>query len=117
MQRVKMIGAVLPVLLQLSCSNPADKVPAASVGSSTNAAETEPAQTAATDATQDHHFVIQTNSSQIGFIGSKVTGRHNGGFRSFKGELAVKGEKIADTGNKVVIDTPSLWTDTDRLTG
>src|SRR5437868_3392009 len=117
MQRVKMIGAVLPIFLQLACSNPADKVPAAAVSSSTNAADADKVQTAATDATQDHYFVIQTNSSQIGFIGSKVTGRHNGGFRSFRGELAVQGDKIADTGNKVVIDTPSLWTDTDRLTG
>jgi polyisoprenoid-binding protein YceI len=117
MHPFKMIAAVLPVLLQLGCSNPADKVPAASVGSSTNAGEAEKVETAAAGAAQDRYFVIQTNASKIGFIGSKVTGRHNGGFRNFKGELVVKGEKIADSGNKIVIDTASLWTDTDRLTG
>jgi polyisoprenoid-binding protein YceI len=118
MHRLKFLGSVLPVLLlQLGCSNPADKVPAAAVGSDTNASETEKVQTAAVGATQDRYFAIQTNASTIGFIGSKVTGRHNGGFRSFKGELAVKGDKIADAGNKIVIDTASLWTDTDRLTG
>jgi polyisoprenoid-binding protein YceI len=29
----------------------------------------------------------------------------------------VTGGKIADTGNKVVIDTTSLWADNERLTG
>ena len=64
---------------------------------------------------QDRYFLIETNSSRIGFIGSKVTGRHNGGFRSFTGELVVKGGKIADLGNKVVIDTSTLWADNERL--
>ena len=53
----------------------------------------------------------------MGFIGSKVTGSHNGGFKKLSGEFRVANGKVADTGNKVAIDTTSIWTDTDRLTG
>src|SRR6185503_19235568 len=47
----------------------------------------------------------------------KVTGKHDGGFRNFAGELNIMNGRVADTGNKVVIDTTSLWADNDRLTG
>jgi len=46
-----------------------------------------------------------------------VTGMHKGGFRKFAGEFHVTGGKVAGTGNKVVIDTTSLWADNERLTG
>jgi polyisoprenoid-binding protein YceI len=90
--------------------NPADNVPKADVSSSTNA----PA-TSAGGPTKTYAFA-PTNSS-VEFMGSKVTGSHKGGFKQFAGELNVANGKVADTGNKVVINTTSIWADNERLTG
>ena len=46
-----------------------------------------------------------------------MTGSHNGGFKSFTGEFSVVNGKLSGTGNRVVIDVNSIWTDTDRMTG
>jgi polyisoprenoid-binding protein YceI len=50
-------------------------------------------------------------------VGSKVTGSHTGGFNKFTGELRVANGKLSPSGNKVVIDTTSLFSENDRLTG
>ena len=93
------------------CSNPADDVAAAKVGEgSTNApaASTEEAR----------RFVFGPEGSKILFVGSKVTGSHDGGFNQFSGELYVGSDgKLLDAGNKVEIDTTSIWSDNERLTG
>ena len=108
------IVALVLFAVFVGCSkNPAENVPAAKVGSNSTA---EANATAAPDA-GGRAFVFGTNGSTIQFVGSKVTGKHNGAFRSFVGELNIVNGRVADTGNKVVIDTTSLWTDTDRLTG
>jgi polyisoprenoid-binding protein YceI len=95
------------------CSkNPAENVPAADVRSATNApAAANPAPSTA------RSFVINPSNSSIEFVGSKVTGKHDGGFRQFVGELQIVNGRLAESGNKVVIDTTSLWADADRLTG
>ena len=107
---------ILPVIVLLGCSNPADKVPEAKVTSVTNtpAAEAKPAET---PAPAPRSFVINPDNSTINFIGSKVTGSHNGGFKKFVGELHVANGKLADAGNKIVIETASLYADNPRLTG
>lgn len=99
--------------LLAGCSNPADKVPAAAVSSATN----EVAPAARPVESQGRTFAFGPDSSKIEFIGSKVTGSHNGGFKKFAGELKVVEGRVADTGNKVVIDTASLYADNDKLTG
>jgi polyisoprenoid-binding protein YceI len=73
--------------------------------------------TASTSAADARSYVFGPENSSISFIGSKVTGHHDGGFKKFSGELKAQGDKLASTGNKVEIDTTSIWTDTDRLTG
>ncbi|MBI2947764.1 MAG: YceI family protein [Verrucomicrobia bacterium] len=103
---------VVPIFFLLGCGNPADHVPAASVNKPSGAAmEGEKAA-----ATAGQFFAFKPEPSTIGFVGSKVTGSHNGGFKSFAGEFRVVNGRVADTGNKVVIDTTSLWADDNRLT-
>ena len=104
------ILALVPTLLIVGCSNPADDVAQAQVG-----AETQTDSSAAVAG--GDFFAIDAATSSIGFIGSKVTGSHEGGFKDFTGELRIVDGKIADAGNKVVIATPSMFTDSDRLTG
>src|SRR5258705_3372357 len=101
-------------LLLAGCSNPADNLPGAKVSSDTNAPASA-SESAASAASR--RYTLNQDNSQVGFIGSKVTGSHKGGFKKFQGELQVVNGKLADSGNKVSIDTSSLFTDTDRLTG
>lgn len=113
MKLIKILTATLPFLLWASCSNPADKVPAASVGKASNAA---PNLAVKSDA-DGRYFAFAPAPSTIEFVGSKVTRSHNGGFRNFGGEFKVVNGRVADAGNKIVIDTSSLWADDNRLTG
>src|SRR5580765_6634260 len=104
---------LLGVAILSGCGDPADKVAKATVNS-----ETKGGGTAAVAATANaRSYVFGPENSSISFVGSKVTGKHDGGFKKFSGEFKVEGNKLANTGNKVEIDTTSIYTDTDRLTG
>ena len=116
--KASLISVLLPAVLLVGCSNPADNVPAASVSSETNT----PAQPAATPPPPTQQadgktFAFGPDSSKVEFVGSKVTGSHNGGFQKFAGELKVVNGKIADQGGKIIIDTTSIFADNERLTG
>lgn len=116
MKTVLKFVPVFPVIVLLGCSNPADKVPEAKATSmtSTPATETKPAEAPATAA---RSYVINPENSSINFIGSKITGSHNGGFAKFVGELRIVNGNLAGAGNKIVIETASLYADNPRLTG
>lgn len=106
------LSGIIPALVLWGCSNPADNVPAASVG---------PASNSKTDAKEapdsgGRMFAFGPDSATIEFIGSKVTGSHPGGFQNFAGEFKVVNDRLADTGNNVVIDVTSIWTDNNRVT-
>src|SRR4051794_7241061 len=116
MKHLQLLTPIVASFFILGCSNPADDVPAAKVSSATNA-PADASAPAATVATGSRHFTFDQASSHIDFVGSKVTGSHNGSFKKFEGNLMVLDGHLADAGNKVVIDTTSLTTDTDRLTG
>jgi polyisoprenoid-binding protein YceI len=55
------------------------------------------------------------SESTIGFVGSKVTGSHAGGFREFSGVIHVAEGKV--TGSSAIeIQMDSTWSDNERLT-
>jgi polyisoprenoid-binding protein YceI len=87
------------------CSDPADKV------SKTTATD---AKQAAKPAAASQDYVIRAEST-IGFVGSKVTGKHNGGFKKFAGKVSAADGKVAAAEVKIAMN--STWTDTERLTG
>jgi polyisoprenoid-binding protein YceI len=109
---------ILSIVFLVACSNPADKVPEAKV-SNTNgtAAVSETTAPPQPGQGEERSFAFGPEKSSIEFVGSKVTGKHQGGFKNFAGELHATKDRLSDAGNKVVIDTRSIWTDTDRLTG
>ena len=91
-----------------ACANPADNKPHATVSEASqtpDAAKTAGAETLA----------INPENSKVEFVGSKVTGSHNGSFKQFTGtiELAKEVDKSRVT---IDIDTTSIVTDTDGLT-
>jgi polyisoprenoid-binding protein YceI len=60
---------------------------------------------------------IGPDNSTVAFTGSKVTGKHEGGFKSFTGAIDLVGERPEDSRVRVEVDMKSVYTDTDQLTG
>ena len=89
------------------CSDPADKVQ--------KAATSEPKKTAATSAQSAKEYSIRAGS-KIGFVASKVTRSHSGGFTNFAGKLQVTNGKIVGT-PEFKIAMKSTWADDRRLAG
>jgi polyisoprenoid-binding protein YceI len=102
------LGTTLFALGLIACNNPADKTTDATVKDSV--AKTGAAPT-------DGVKYVFTEQSKIGFIGSKVTGSHHGGFKKFSGHFTVKDGKPVGTDHRVVIDMSSTWADAEKLTG
>lgn len=105
-----LLGALL-LVLAVACADPAADAPQAEV--SAPAPEETPAEEPAAAMTYDE----LSADSKIGFVGSKVTGSHEGGFNTFTGSVAVAGDSPAGSSVEVEIDATSLWADDDRLTG
>lgn len=93
-------------LLLAGCSNPADDTESAKVADALSDVE------AAVGATS---YTISPDT-KISFVGSKVTGSHDGGFKTFDGTIAVVDDMIVAP-SKVTIQMNSIWSDNDRLTG
>jgi len=91
-----------------ACENPADKTTDATVSEAVVSNEAPAA---------DGVKYVFTPESQINFVGSKVTGSHSGGFKSFTGYFTVKDGVPVGTDHKVTIDINSIWSDSEKLTG
>ena len=107
MKRFALTSASAFLLVLAGCSDPADKVH--------KSATSEPQKAVAPAAAAAKEYAI-TEDSKVGFVGSKVTGKHDGGFKKVAGAIKVADGKVAGT-SEIKIDLTSVWTDTDRLTG
>jgi polyisoprenoid-binding protein YceI len=106
--------ALTVALIGAGCAeNPADKVPSANVQTPaiTVAASATPASTV------EGTVYALAGDSEVGFIGSKVTGSHPGGFKSVKGTVTVPEGNIEQAQVDIKIDTTSIFTDNEKLTG
>jgi polyisoprenoid-binding protein YceI len=101
------LPAALLALSLVSCENPADKTADANVKDAV-------AKTADSAAGTKYVFAPE---SKIEFTGSKVTGKHDGGFKTFTGHFTVKDGAPVGNDHKVVIDMNSTWSDDEKLTG
>lgn len=99
------LAAALATLIA-GCSDPSENV---------HKADASGPVAAIAPASAGREFTLQADS-KIGFIGSKVTGSHSGGFTNFSGSLTVTDGKIAGS-PEFKIDMNSTWSDNDRLTG
>ncbi len=91
--------------LLAGCSDPADKVHKASAS--------DPKKSDSGAAAAGKEYVVRAEST-IGFVGSKVTRSHNGGFKNFAGKINVASGKIAGT-PEFKISMQSTWADDQRL--
>jgi polyisoprenoid-binding protein YceI len=107
--RISIVVTILSGLIFLSaCSNPAADKSKAVTG--------EAAQTASpVSATQGTRYLITPQNSKIEFVGSKVTGSHNGSFPDFSGQIDYTGN-VEQSRVNITIKTDSITTDTADLT-
>jgi polyisoprenoid-binding protein YceI len=81
----------------------------ATVASNTTTA-TQPVQKAG------ETLAVTPENSKVLFTGSKVTGKHDGGFNQFSGSINLVNGKPDESSVNVDIATSSVFTDTDGLT-
>jgi polyisoprenoid-binding protein YceI len=94
-------------------NNPAKDKPKAELGEP--ASKAAPAAAPPAGATATYKFSPQ--DSKIAFVGSKVTGKHDGGFGSFTGTVALVDNDPLKSTVKVEIDSDSITADNPKLTG
>ena len=104
---VKTLTIAVPLLLAVACSNPASDQPKAKTG--------EAAPAASTAAVGGQRYLITPEHCKIEFVGSKVTGSHNGSFEKFSGEIHYTGSPEKSR-VRISIDMASVKTDPDKLT-
>ncbi len=68
-------------------------------------------------ATAADKLVLIEDKSKISFVGKKPEGEHKGGFKKFKVDAMADHEDMTKSTLKIVIDTESLWSDDEKLTG
>lgn len=101
------IALAAPILF-VSCENPADKTADAKVSAAVEKSGTP---------TEGGIKYVFTPESQVNFVGSKVTGSHQGGFKTFTGHFTIKDGAPVGNDHKVVIDMKSTFADDEKLTG
>jgi polyisoprenoid-binding protein YceI len=90
-----------------ACHDPASDTTKATTGEAAKVASPAPAQ--------GQKYVITPQNSKIEFIGSKVTGKHNGSFGDFSGQIDYAGSPENSRVN-ITIKADSITTDTPDLT-
>ncbi len=96
--------------LAAGCSNPADGKPEAQVS------DAKPETGSSTQEGGAYYAIA--DGSTITWVGSKVTGSHDGGFNNFSGAVMLGPDGQPESSSvEVLIDATSIWSDNDRLTG
>lgn len=108
MCRSVLLTIVVGVMLVSACADPAADKTKAVTGEATKVAS--PAAAA-----QGQKYQITPQNSKIEFVGSKVTGSHNGSFGDFSGQIDYAGNPEQSHVN-ITMKTDSLTTDTPDLT-
>lgn len=102
-------------LFMAACEDPAaNKTRALTSNASTPAASNVAAP--APVAAKGESLAITPENSKVLFTGSKVTGKHEGGFNKFAGAIELVNGKPVESKVHVDIETASVFTDADGLT-
>jgi polyisoprenoid-binding protein YceI len=114
MNRIAPLAGVALALAVVACANPGKDKPQAAVAPAP--AEPAAAATAPAPQAQGAVYLIEPATSKIEWVGAKITLKHDGGFNSFKGTATLTGG-IETAQLAVAIDTASIWSDNEKLTG
>lgn len=108
MRRSVLLMIVVSMMLVSACSDPAADKTKAITGEATKVASPGAAA-------QGQKYLITPQNSKIEFVGSKVTGSHNGSFGDFSGQVDYAGTP-EQSSVRINIKADSLTTDTPDLT-
>ena len=105
-------------LFLTACEDPAaNKIKATTTNSTSDNSATSNTNTAANAPVQQGtKMPLTPENSKIEFIGSKVTGKHDGGFKEFSGNIDLVNNKPEESKVALEIDLKSVFTDADGLT-
>lgn len=117
--RYAFFAASLPLVLSLAaCEDPAKDKPKATVETPAAAKpEAKPAVSAAAVAAPAKMEALDVDAanSSIGFIGSKVTGKHEGKFEKISGKITLADGKAEGGSVTFEVDMTSVKTDAEKL--
>ena len=99
---------IATLLMASACSDPAADKSKAVTGTAT--------QPAPATAGKGQKFVFSQDNSKVEFVGSKVTGSHNGSFEKHSGAVDLVNNKPEESQVTVNIQMDSVKTDADNLT-
>lgn len=114
-----LIAVALTSFVSGCAENPAANKPKAEVKTpaSNTASNTASANTAtAPVATKGEAIPIKPETSKVEFTGSKVTGKHDGGFKNFSGTIDLVNNKPEESRVMLDIQMNSVFSDADGLT-
>ena len=114
----KLLFGILSVTIFFAaCEDPAANKPKATTTSASNAANTaNTVNSTAAAPEKTETLVINPENSKVEFVGSKVTGKHDGGFKQFAGTIALANGKAENSTVSIDLDMNSVFTDADGLT-
>jgi len=105
-------------LFAAACEDPAANKAKATINEpSANSASSSNAAPAAPVAAKGEALAINGDNSKIEFTGSKVTGKHDGGFKTFTGTIDLVNSKPVESSVSVDIQAASVYSDDEKLTG
>lgn len=115
------LGILSLALFLAACEDPAANKPKAQTTATNTTATNSTATTASSTPTKfdvkGTALPISAENSKVEFTGSKVTGKHDGGFKAFTGTIDLVNNKAEDSKVAVDIDVNSIFTDDEKLTG
>lgn len=114
-----LLAIISTTVLLSACADPAANKPKAqTTAPASSPASSEPVVTDvfAGFKAAGTEIPVDAAESKIEFTGSKVTGKHDGGFKTFKGVIDLVGEKAESSRVLFEIEMSSVFTDADGLT-
>ncbi len=105
-------------LLAAGCEDPAANKPKAvtSEPSASKSASNSDSLAATPAAAKGEALTISAETSKVSFVGSKVTGSHNGGFKEFSGSIDLVNARPEESSVQVKMDANSVFADDPGLT-
>lgn len=116
------LGVLSLSIFLAACADPAANKPKATTTNSATTASNTTSTTASnagapTTAAKGTALPLTAENSKVEFTGSKVTGKHDGGFKAFTGTIDLVNAKPEESSVSVDIDMNSVFADDEKLTG
>lgn len=112
-----LIGILSLTIFLTACEDPsANKTKATVTNSTTNSQNANTNATTTKPAAKGEALALTSENSKVEFTGSKVTGKHDGGFKAFTGTIDLVNAKPEESSVLVDIDMKSVFTDDEGLT-